>query len=328
MNKTRLLLRKAAYTTSDLGYGINRMSRTQADAFIDMTVNMSTILNSENSRRIKVDNPLGRFVRMQFGEPVTRRATENTTFTDTVKPTFTYQDYATVKMASAMDWSTELEEENNEGSAHIDNVMTALATKVSEDWERLAILGDTVKYAAVNTATGYLLRSYDGWLKQMAGANIFDAGGAAISKVIFSEMIRKMPNQYKQNRSRLRFFCSPSIVQDLRDQFASRQTTMGDNAIVGNAPLMIFGIPIVEVPLFPEDLDRYDGSEVYGDGTFLWLMDPRNLVHLTSRELETYSEFQPRKDAMEYTLYSKHSSIIETLESAVMAVNVRVSSGT
>lgn len=324
MANTRLLLKKAAYTTADLSVGVNRMNRAQADAFIDMTTNEGTILQSENSRVLRVNNPLGRFVRMKFGEPVTRGATENTEFIYTVKPTFTYQDYSTVKLATAMDWSTELEEENNEGASHIDTVMDALATKVAEDLELLAIFGDTAAYAAVNTATGFLLRNYNGWFKQAAAANIVDTGGSAISKVVFSEMIRAMPNIYKQNRSRLRFYASPSIVQDLRDQFASRQTLMGDNAITGNTPLQIYGVPIVEVPLFSETMNRYDGSEVYGDGTFLWLTDPRNLVFILSRDWETFSEFKPRKDATEYTMYSKSSAIIENTEAMVMAVNVRV----
>lgn len=320
-----LLLRKATglHASTDFTEGAGKMTRTQADRFIDMTINNSVMFQEGLARTIVIDHRKGRILRLKFGEPVTYGAEEGEEVTRLVKPENSWLDYDTRKLASAMDMNTEVEELNVEGRGYNDTLMQALATQMGNDFEHVAIMGDTVKYINDTDATGRLLKTMDGWHKQSAAAHIFDAEGATISKVIFSEMIRLMPNYYKQRRNELRFFASPSIVQDWRDQLASRNTQLGDDSLVGSGPLNAFAIPLVEVPLIPDNLNSYDGSTAYGNASWIWLTFPENFTRFISREIETYREFKPRFDKWEWTAYTYQGMFLQNVDAMVMATNIR-----
>tara|TARA_Y100000310_G_scaffold342464_2_gene445865 strand:+ start:854 stop:1834 length:981 start_codon:yes stop_codon:yes gene_type:complete len=318
-----ILLQKAL-ETSDLAFGSSRMNRSQADRFIRMTANQSVLLAGNVARVVPVDNPKSRIPKVSFTTPVTEKATENTDSGNVVEPTYSFIDYDTEKLRTAIDVTTEVLEENIEGEGHRNTIMSELAVAVGHDYEHLAILGDATTYSADTTQPGRLLKTFDGWyVLGQSGVNV-DFAGATISRTVFSEMIRNMPNVYKQRRGDLRFFCSPSIVQDYRDQLASRQTDTGDAALQGAGDLVAYGIPIIEVPLIPENLDRFGTSEGWTDSTFIWLTFPENLVMVVSRELELYWEFKPRIDAWEATVYSKIGCQIENLAAFCFGHSLRV----
>jgi hypothetical protein len=92
----------------------------------------------------------------------------------------------------------------------------------------------------------------DGWAKQAGGAHVLDVGGAEVQKGLFAEMKRMLPQQYK-NDPNLRWFAADTIADDWLDVLSGRETALGDNALQGQgiAPL---GIPLVKVPLIPDDL--------------------------------------------------------------------------
>ena len=320
-----LLLEKAAYTTADLTAGAGKMTRAQADRFIDMTVNNSVMFRDGLARTLRVDHRSGRINRIKFAEPVTYGAEEGVLVTRTVKPTNSWIDYTTRKLTSARDTTTETYEENIEGDSHEETVVNAFAAQMGNDFEHVGILGDTVAYAADGSATGLLLRTMDGWYKQSSGGHMVDAGGATISKIIFSKMIRALPNYYKQRRGALCFMMSPGLVQDWRDQLASRNTDVGDQNLVGSGTLAAYGVPIREVPLIPENLDSYDGSTSYGDATFIWLTFPGNFTRVISRDIETYSEFKPREDLTQWTMYTYQGLFLQEADALVTCHSCRIS---
>jgi hypothetical protein len=260
---------------------------------------------------------------MAFTGPVLRKATENTDTSSPVKPTYSAIQYDTEKGRVDVDLSTESMEENIEGAAHMDHIMQDLAIKVGENVELLDIMGDATAYAADTTDLGMLLKMYDGWYKQSLSGHVVDAVGATISKDVFGKALRAMPNVYKQQRQNLRFMASPNIVQDYREMLASRNTDYGDVSLQGNGNITIYGIPIIEVPLIPEDMDSFDGSEAWGDASFMWLTNPKNLIHIYSRFFELYVEHKPRKDATEVTLFTRMGAMLENTDAIVVCVNLR-----
>ena len=320
----QLLLRKAVYASSDLTEYAGKMGRTQADYFIDMTVNESVMLKSGLSRTVRRDHRQGRINRIKFGEAVTYGAEEGVEVTRTVKPTSSYLDYTTRKLTSAIDMNTETLELNVEGEAHEQTIAQGLATRMAHDFENVAINGDTVAYAADGSANGLLLRTMDGWFKQSAAGLIVDAEGTNISKVLLGQMIRTMPTYYLQRLNELRFYVSPGIYQDYRDQLASRSTPVGDDALMGNGPMTYGGIPIVLVPLIPQNLDSYDGSSNWNNASFIWLTVPNNFVRVITRDIEVYYDFRPRFDQWQWTLYTYQGLYLENTEAMVTAVNVRL----
>ena len=86
-----------------------------------------------------------------------------------------------------------------------------------------------------------------------------------------------------------------------------------------------FGIPIVEVPLLPEvQTGSYSGaSGSHGD---IHLTFPNNVVIGIKRDVTVYRFFWPRKDSIEYTMYTRVGVQIEQADAWVVVKNVKVAS--
>jgi hypothetical protein len=86
-----------------------------------------------------------------------------------------------------------------------------------------------------------------------------------------------------------------------------------------------FGIPIVEVPLLNEtqtgDYTTPTGS--HGD---IHLSFPNNVVIGVKRDVTVYRFFWPRKDSIEYTMYTRVGVQIEQADAWVVVKNVKVAS--
>ncbi|KKN26408.1 hypothetical protein LCGC14_0874860, partial [marine sediment metagenome] len=140
-----------------------------------------------------------------------------------------------------------------------DHIVRMMSTQFGTDLEELAINGDTVGHAILESdwksggdATKYVKDKYlalhDGWYRLGDGGNVYDAGGANIGLSVFNAMLRQMPTKFRRNKAALRWFISPDLSQIYLEKLSSRATALGDQAAggAGHAP---FGIPMVEVPL-------------------------------------------------------------------------------
>ena len=164
--------------------------------------------------------------------------------------------------------------------------------------------------------------------------------GAAVSRAVFNSALKALPRKYKQRRNDLRFLSGSNLIQDYlystsnSTNFANPQDIAssiirGDSAQLGGpagfvAPFA-FGIPIVEVPLLPEaQTGTYTGaSGQHGD---VHLTFPNNVVIGIKRDVTVYRFFWPRKDSIEYTMYTRVGVQIEQADAWVVIKNVKVAS--
>lgn len=301
-------------TTTELSAG-GLMLPEQFDRFVDLTIDESVMLKMVRvERRSK---PRGEIDKLNIGQPVTESATENADTGNVYNPTFSKVEYTVKKVRSAFDLSTEALRENIEGENFRETLMNSFAKRIATDLELLAIQGDTVKYANDNTPLGRLLKRLDGWYVQTnTGCNYVDAGGAPVSKELFSKMIKALPTKYRQAYGDLRFFVSPTVYQDFVDTLSDRATALGDAALSGATPVTVYGIPVIPVPMIPENLGPNQNQ------TFIWLTFPKNFIMVIFREITVHWEFRPRKDAWENTTYTQVDFIIEDKEAIVRADNV------
>jgi len=301
-------------TTDDLSAG-GLMLPEQFDRFVDLTIDESVMLKMvRTERRTK---PRGEIDKLNIGQPVTESAAENADTGNTYNPAFSKVEYTVKKVRSAFDLSTEALDENIEGENFRETIMNSFAKRISTDLELLAIQGDATTYASDNSVLGRLLKRLDGWYVQTnSGCHYVDAGGAPVSKELFSGMIKALPTKYRQAYSDLRFFVSPTVYQDFVDSLSERATALGDNALSGRAPVTVYGIPVVAVPMIPETLGASN------DQTFIWLTFPKNFIMVIFREITVHWEFRPRKDAWENTTYTQVDFIIEDKDAIVRANNV------
>jgi hypothetical protein len=296
----------------------------QSSRFIDYMWDATTL--GSQVRKVPMRANEVELDRMAVGERVVRLATEAVDDALAVKVAFAKVSLTTQKLRLDWELSSESLEDNLEGAAFEDHVARLLSAQAANDIEDLAINGDT------ELTDDALYKSFDGWRKRLyGGANIVDATGTELDRSIFNRALKAMPRKFMNRRGALRWYTSAGLLQDYvySDQFIPSEgqlrpagtnpdaanTTAGYEA--GWSPTAPFGIRAQEVPLFPE-------YEVGGDtASDVWLVDPQNLIWGVKREIVVYRQFVPRKDTIEYTMFTRVGAAIENPNAAVLVKNVK-----
>lgn len=339
------LLEKVISTTSigaDSTNGGGFLSPQQAGRFVDYMWD-ATVLGSQ-VRTIRMRANEVELDRIAIGERLVRVATE--AVDDGVNPAVAFTKVSLTTTKLRMDWelSTESLEDGIEGEALEDHIARLMASQAANDLEDLAINGDVVGHT--NNA---LLKAFDGWRKRLFyGGTVLDAdniafadgtaSGGVLHRGTFNAALRAMPRKYMGRRGSLKFFTATGLLQDymyreqLQDQngFPDKtgNTEGGDNNPGPNAgwsPTAPYGIRAVEVPLFPEyDVDGAGAGTAMGSD--VWLVDPQNLVWGVKREIQVFREFKPKKDTIEYTMYTRVGANVENPAASVVVKDVKFAS--
>lgn len=328
MTSNTELLQKVVDTTLIGSGGGGLLNVEQADRFIDYMID-ETVLTKE-TRVIRMNAPTREIDRIDLGKRKARKATENVDDHVDADPTFSKIALVTVKIR--LDWSLTSEslEDNLEGAALEDHIARLMATQFANDLEDLYINGDV-------TSGDPLLKSLDGWHKRaLNGAHVVGAPSptGGLTKTTFNKAIKTMPNKYMQRRGDLRFYSNTGILQDFLNGLTDRSTPLGDAVIFGTpggsqgggmTNLRPFGVPWMEVPLFDATLNG-TYSAATGDHGYLDFTFPQNMVVGVQREVKVYREFKPKRDAIEYTVFTRVANAIENLDAWVMVKDVKVQS--
>jgi hypothetical protein len=340
------LLEKVISTTSigaDSTHGGGLLNPQQTGRFIDYMWD-ATVLGSQ-VRTIRMNADSVELDRLAIGERLVRVATE--AVDDGVNPAvaFTKVSLGTTKLRLDWELSSEALEDGVEGDALEDHIARLMAQQTANDLEDLAINGDSVNHSG-----DALLKAFDGWRKRLFyGGHVLDAnsitlpdgtGAGELHRGTFSAALRAMPRKYMGRRGSLRFLTATGLLQDymFREQLMDQggfpeqtnvNTQGGDNNPGPNAgwsPTAPYGVRAQEVPLFPEydiDLDGSGAGTASGKGSDVWLTDPNNLIWGIRREIQVFREFKPKKDTVEYTMYTRVGCNVENPQASVVVKNVR-----
>jgi hypothetical protein len=305
----------------------------QSARFLDYMFDATVI--GKVARTVRMKSDTAEIDRMSVGEKLMKLASEGENTGVNSAVTFSKISLTTKKLR--MDWelSTESLEDNIEGADLEDHIARLMATQAGNDIEDVILNGNT-------SLTGdALYKSFDGVVKKAkASGRVVDANGAGVSREVFNKALKAMPRKYKQRRGDLRFLAGSNLIQDFlyANSIGTNQTIPQDiaSSVIrgGVAPLggpagyvapFAFGIPIVEVPLLPEtqagDYSGQTGS--HGD---IHLTFPNNVVIGIKRDVTVYRFFWPRKDSIEYTMYTRVGVQIEQADAWVVVKNVKVAS--
>lgn len=303
----------------------------QSARFLDYMFDATVIGKVARTVRMKADTT--EIDRIGVGERLMTVASEATDSASNAAVTFSKINLTTRKLR--MDWeiSTESLEDNIEGPDLEDHIARLMATQAGNDIEDVVLNGDT-------SGSG-LMTAFDGAVKKAKTyGHVVDAAGAAISRATFNSALKALPRKYKQRRTDLRFLAGSNLIQDFlytssnSTNFATPQDIAsslirGESAGLGGpagfvAPFA-YGIPIVEVPLLPETQDG-DYSGHAGSHGDVHLTFPNNVVIGIKRDVTVYRFFWPRKDSIEYTMYTRVGVQIEQADAWVVVKNVKVAS--
>lgn len=333
---TNELLEKVIQT-SDIGTapdGGGLLNNAQANRFIDYMWDQTVLGALVRTKKMTANEE--EIDKIHIGRRIVRKATEGVDTGENTTVSFTKVSLTTVKLRLDWELTTESLEDNLEGEALEDHIARLMASQAANDIEDIAINGDTA-------SSDPALKSFDGWRKRLintagtygGGAVVLDNAGAPITRAVFNRALKNMDRKYMV-RQNLRFLVDSALIQDYlfsvqqvstdfvtpldlaQAGLESRVRTSGNAGGTYGQP---FGISLQEVPLF----DTYDansassGSQAGGD---LWLIDPQNLLWGVKREIKVYREFKPKKDAIEYTVFTRVGTAVENGEAAVVVKNI------
>jgi hypothetical protein len=305
----------------------------QSARFLDYMFDATVIGKVARTVRMKSDTT--EIDRMSVGEKLMKLATEGDDTGSNSAVTFSKISLTTKKLRLDWELSTESLEDNIEGPDLEDHIARMMATQAGNDIEDVILNGNT------SLSSDNLYKAFDGVVKKAkANGHVVDAGGAAVSRAVFNSALKALPRKYKQRRSDLRFLAGSNLIQDFlyANSIGTNQTIPQDIASsiirgdvqplsgpAGYVAPYAFGIPIVEVPLLPEAQDG-DYSGETGNHGDIHLTFPNNVVIGIKRDVTVYRFFWPRKDSIEYTMYTRVGVQIEQANAWVVVKNVKVAS--
>lgn len=274
-------------TVSDLGYSV--LQPQYFNQFVREATRNQTILSE--ARRIVMDAQVVNIDRTGFSSRIMEAATEDTAPTG-VNPAF-HQEKLTAQEFVGMVGINDRSLRRNIEKQNFQSTLISMASdKWGEDWESLAVFGDTAKYTA-----GDLLKAQDGWIKKAENkiygtgtGKDFNAASDDPSDVL-KAMLAKYPKNYLKNRTNLRFYVDSDFFDDYIDEVGLRPTVTGDDATGKFIARPYKGIPVVEAPVL-NDAEGTDTTNGYGKVAML--ADPNNLVYGIFAEVGIEPDRQPK----------------------------------
>ncbi len=305
----------------------------QSARFLDYMFDATVIGKVARTVRMRADTT--EIDRIGVGEKLMKLASEAENTGSNAAVQFSKISLTTKKLRLDWELSTESLEDNIEGADLEDHIARLMATQAGNDLEDVVLNGNTA-------LTGdNLYKAFDGIVKiAKTNGRVVAGAGAAVSRDIFNKALKAMPRKYKQRRPDLRFLAGSNLIQDYLysnsqnlqnatpQDIASSIIRGNEGALGGPAGYVApfaFGIPIVEVPLLKETQAGSYASPT-GEHGDVHLTFPNNVVIGIKRDVTVYRFFWPKKDSIEYTMYTRVGTQIEQADAWVVVKDVKVAS--
>lgn len=322
-NSERELLKKADLTIQNLLDDGGALPPEMATQFFRKIMDQVTIFNSvrqipmsRNEMRIPTIASAGRMLRVArnmysssdgsighdqgYGTP--NRALAKS---ERAKVNTGMIELKTDELIAVMYLTYELLEDVIEGG-QIDNtafqglVLDIMAQQIALDLEEKLVLGDT--------GSGDDFLALQNGIIKFATSNIVNQQNAPINHLLFAQMIKSLPDRYRNQLSQMRFYVNSNVEIDYRAQMAQRQTPMGDGMIAGTTPVQIMGVPMTRAGYMPTNT--------------IILTDPRNILFGVQRRFRLATERDEENRLIKLIVTMRVGQNVEQEDMMVKAINV------
>ena len=303
----RTILEKADLALADLRAG-NALKEEAAKRFLRLVTLRSNLLSMVTAPPMNA--PKQEFPAIGFGERLLRPASPGVALTEAerAKPDFSTVELDTQSFKAEVDLTDEVLEDNLEGPALRQTVMTLIAEAVSRDIEELVLNGDTA-------SADPFYATMDG-LRKQAQSNVVDAAGVAMNADVLTDMLRTQPKTYLRDRPRMRFLTSINSELRYRRSLVQRETGVGDRVLETDRPVPYSGVLIEAIPLFPDNLGAG------GDQTEILLLDPKNIYVGFWRKVRIETERSASAGALKIVVSLRFATMFAREDQVVKAINV------
>lgn len=259
----RTLLAKADLALSDLTTSGGLLQPAQAAKFMRIMIKASKVLGM--STVVPMRAPIQLIEKIRFGSRILAAGTEATALPQASrsKPDLSKVQLSAQLFKAEVRLDNETLEDSIERGELRQTVMQLMAEAIARDTEEVVVQGDT---ASIDP----FLAKFSGILKQ-AVSHVVDCTDTTTNKTQFRDMLKSMPNEFLRDKKSLRIFTSVNSEIQYRDALSDRIGAISDKYLEEDATPAYSGVPIIDVPLFPENI---------GTGTHCTdhiLTDPKNI---------------------------------------------------
>jgi HK97 family phage major capsid protein len=259
----RRILEKADLALSDLTTGGGLLQPAQAQKFLRILINEAVIL--KQATVVPMRSPKQLIEKIRFASRILRSGSEAVALpvADRALPNLGQVELDAQLFKAEVRLNNEVLEDSIERGQLRQTIMQLMAEAIARDVDEVVIQGD-------KTSTDPFFAKLDGILKQ-AHSNVVDAQNQTTNKTVFRDMLKTLPHPFLRNKKELRFFSAVASEIDYRDSLADRATVGGDRYINEDVPANYSGVPVIAVPMFPEELGPGRNT------TNIVLTDPKNI---------------------------------------------------
>ena len=314
------------------------LNPTQSAQFIDYVFDQMVLAN--DGRKVVMRGNTMELDKIRVGTKLVSIAAQAENTAVNKGAIFTKITLQTTKFRLDYELSTESLEDSIEGGSLEDHVVRLMATQFGNDLEDIAING-----RPSTSGNGSYDSTIDGFYRQTLDTTITGAHEAAAASATMTgiwnsasasttkfsldaleAIYNALPRKFKARRDQLKVYMNSKHIQELLTELrtvnqASKSVPYevatrvldGVTPRVGGpagAQYSVFGLPIQEVPLYP-------------DG-FVDITLPQNRIWGFQRDVTVHKFFVPRKDSVEYTVYVRMGLALE--EKSAIAYGKQLSS--
>jgi hypothetical protein len=225
----------------------------QFDKFVENVKALSNMI--KYIRTVKMDRAKMEIDKLNISEPITRSASENVppVWAEGSSPLFSKLELSTNKITSFWSITWETLKDNIEREKLERTIMRGFQTKMAEDFENLAINGDTTYSKTSAIPSERLWAIDDGWYKMSLSGHVVDARGHEISYELFESTIRRMPEQYAQDPN-VQWIMNRFCILDWVSILARRGDVGAKVLENGAIDRPILGYRVIPAPLIPANM--------------------------------------------------------------------------
>lgn len=336
MASNKQLIEKADFASADLTTA-GALTAEQANKFVRTLIEEPTLLR--DVRVVEMNSPTRNINKIRFNKRILRAATSATALTteatasgtafdptaatgeavSRAKPQTSQVTLETDEVIAEVWLPYDVVEDNIEagnigvhrdtggtslGGGFLDTVLQLMAERAALDLEELAILGDN----SLDTADPYL-DLQDGYLELVRnGGNTNDVDGASLTKTVFKNSKKTMPDQYLRNLGQIVHYVSHDQETEYRDTVADRATGLGDSTLEGDRAIRVFGSPIVPNSTIPEN-----------EGLF---SNPKNFIWGVQRQMMLEWDKDISARVIKFVLTARVALAVEEATAAVIHTNI------
>ncbi len=263
MTSNRTILQKADLALADITNDGGLLVAAQAKKFLRILIDEAVLMRLVTV--VPMKSPKQLIEKIRFASRVLRAGNEAQALTqgERSKPDLGLVELDAQLFKAEVRLTNEVMEDSIERGNFRQTVMELMAERISLDMDEVIWNGDTV-------SADTFLAKFDGIRKQTT-SNIVDAAGARTNKTLLRDSLKAMPSEFLRNKRQMRFLTSIDSEIDYRDGLAERATVVGDRFLEQDAPVMYSGVPMIPVPVAPENLGGGN------DSTEMIFTDPKNV---------------------------------------------------